>query len=300
MILSRKYPRTTSQPPVRDTLDQRQHFQRAQSPPIVPPRAPNEGSYLREQYSPTKPLRKILRKPWGKSKSIDTPYLFPYTPPNTLKTALPFLNSNLRSKSPSPRNLDPNRKVQFLDVPPSPPVLTQRRSRSPIRAVANFFKKPTSERARSNSLSRFVKNLGNKIHHNSPSLTPDGYTSDSSITPYPSYDLDAGYVSDSGGNTRKLSVPITATNSIKNTFRKFSQGTVNFAKSLRLSNERLADNLNDYEWTKQNLLRSSELLNKSTERFTSLYSEKRTGAVTAVTKRNEKQKVSCKKLFVFD
>lgn len=284
--------------------------QRASNAPVVPPRAPKNEGYLREQYSP-KPLRKILRKPWGKSKSVDTPYLFPYTPPPPKPTAS-LLNklSNLRSKSPSPRTLDPNRKVQFLDLPPdAAPLLPQRRSRSPIRVVADFFhKKPTTtttipnERPRSNSLSRFVKNLGHKIHHQQHQPL-DGYTSDSSITPYQrQYDFEAaGYVSDS--NTRKLSVPITSasTNSIRNTFRKFSQGTVNFARSLKLSNERLADNLNDYEWTKQNLLRSSELLNKSSERYSSLYSGKvqqqqqQQQQESGVTKRNDRQKVSEKK-----
>lgn len=272
--------------------------------PVIPPRAPNEG-YLREQYSP-KPLKKILRKPWGKSKSVDTPYLFPYTPPPpkvTKDTNTFYLFnklSNLRSKSPSPRPQDINKKVQFLDLPLHPSTLaTQPRSRSPIRAVANFFKKPQTttpkERPRSNSLSRFVKNLGHKVH---PTPTLDGYTSDSSLTPYHKLikdDLDVGYVSDS--NTRKLSVPVTTTtSSIKNTFRKFSQGTVNFAKSLKISNERLADNLNDYEWTKQNLLKSSEFLNKSTERYSSYYSSGRGSKVglqdTGVTKRNERVKVS--------
>lgn len=289
----------------------RASHQLADQPPAIPPRAPNER-YLRDQYSP-KPFRKILRKPWGKSKSVDTPYLFPYTPPPqkppvTTKDTTSYLFtklSNLRSKSPSPRPLDPNRKVQFLDVPPDaiPP---PRRSRSPIRAVANLFARKSTtatnnkERPRSNSLSRFVKNLSHKINHTPTPPILDGYTSDSSITPYRriNNDYDLGYVSDS--NTRKLSVPVTTTNSIRNTFRKFSQGTVNFARSLKsLSNERLADNLNDYEWTKQNLLRSSELLNKSTERFSSAYSGKTGGGQdSGLSKRNERPKVSeSEKLF---
>lgn len=294
-------PRAQS-PPARSLNQPRAHspFSKDNQPPVIPPKAPNVG-YLREQYSP-KPLKKILRKPWGKSKSVDIPYIFPYTPPppKTSKDNSSYLFSklsNLRSKSPSPRSQDINKRVQFLDVPPdAAPLVPQRRSRSPIRAVANFFKKPGNtpkERPRSNSVSRFVRNIGNKIH-STPTTTFDGYTSDSSITPHHKFkdDLDAGYVSDS--NTRKLSVP-TSTSSIKNTFRKFSQGTVNFAKSLKPSNERLADNLNDYEWTKQNLLRSSELLNKSTERFSSLYSggSHRTGVQeSGLTNRNEKVKVS--------
>lgn len=310
-LLDQTHQRASSPPQTRfpnQTLARfsNQPFQAASSPnpaPPIPPRAPNAG-YLRDQYSP-KPSKKIFTKPWGKSKSIDTPYLFPYTPPppkpvTTKETASNLFTklSNLRGKSPSPRSQDPNRKVQFLDVPPDASPLPQRRSRSPIRAVANLFKKTTLEvprpkERRSSSLSRFF----NKFHApNSPYRELDGYVSDDATGNLSRYDdFDAGYVSDQGYSSvpRKLSTP-TATGTLKRTFRKFSQGTVNFAKSLKPSNERLADNLNDYEWTKQNLLRSSELLNKSTERFAA-YEQTGQRREVRVTKRNERGKVSKRK-----
>lgn len=65
------------------------------------------------------------------------------------------------SRSPSPKD----RKVQFLDVPKNRafdnPELPRKRSKSPIKAVADFFKKPKEERRK--SITKIVKDFSSKL-----------------------------------------------------------------------------------------------------------------------------------------
>lgn len=215
-------------------------------------------SYIQEQYSPKAGRKQSLLV---KSISIDAT-TSPATPrPNYLQSPLKTLNqtknlltrlvnnpgnARARAKSPSPQPGDLNsRKVQFLDVPqnrafdnPDIP-LKRQRSRSPIKAVTNFFKKsPTETKERRKSLTKIVKDLGNKITNGNNYLKVD-YTS-------------ASEDNSSGDLPNKE-------NTFRERFRKFSHG----AFTLGRSEEKLVDPLSDFERTKQNLLRSKDALNRS-------------------------------------
>lgn len=229
-------------------------------PPELPEHKPLEN-YIQEQYSP-----KALRKKVVKSKSVDVPYLIynaqNHNPKTVKQTASSYLvNTNaFTQKSP-----EFNKKVQFLSIPNRNQ--KQRRSRSPIQAVANLFKKSDNTVTdnsvdRKKSISKIVKNIGSKLVGSDNYLKVDhglDSSSDDTVDVYRARQ----------GNHNVENKPNA--HYLKQTFRKLSHGTVNLAKSLGLSNEKLTDNLSDFEKTKQSLLRSNALLNNSTEKFVSSY-----------------------------
>lgn len=229
-------------------------------PARKPPEAPLEHkpleNYIQEQYSP-KALRKVV-----KSKSVDVPYLTYNAQSCNPKTVKQDASSYLVN---APKSPELNKKVQFLSIPNGKH--KQRRSRSPIQAVAKLFKKSENSASDSSlenrerrSIAKIVKNIGSKLVGGDTYLRVD-YNVDSS-----SDDAVDLYRGRQGNPENK--------HSLKQTFRKLSHGTVNFAKSLGLSNEKLIDNnLSDFEKTKQSLLRSNALLNNSTEKFVSSYRE---------------------------